>query len=87
MSGLASVHHDAEVIMGAICTELLPPELSSLLELSRGPVRKRIPVEHQETLVRCGFAAIKDDALVITTRGHAKLAFEITRTSWFATPV
>jgi hypothetical protein len=73
--------------MGATRTELLPPELESLRQLSRGSVHKRIPEVHGEKLIRCGFAAIRGDVLVITTRGYAKLTFEVTRSSWFATPV
>lgn len=73
--------------MGAIRADLLPTELESLMQLSRGSVHKRIPEGHGDKLVRCGFAAFKGGVLIITTRGYAKLAFEVTRSSWFATPV
>jgi hypothetical protein len=73
--------------MAAIRTELLPVELESLRQLTRGTVKKPIPVQHGEKLVRCGFASMRAGKLMITTRGHAKLAFEITRASWFAMPV
>ena len=73
--------------MGAIRTELLPVELESLRQLTRATMRKRIPAEHGEKLVRFRFAGMRAGKLVITTRGHAKLAFEITRSSWFSMPV
>lgn len=73
--------------MAAIQTELLPAELESLRRLTCETAKKRIPAEHGEKLVRCGFAKNQADALIITTRGHAKLTFEITRASWFATPI
>lgn len=73
--------------MAAIRTELLPVELESLRQLTRATVKKRIPAEHGEKLVRFGFAGMRAGKLVITTRGHAKLAFEITRSSWFSVPV
>lgn len=73
--------------MAIIAAVLLPGELASLRQLTRAMVKKRIPVEHAEKLVSCGFAAIRAGALTITSRGHAKLAYEITRSSWFATPV
>ncbi len=72
--------------MAAIQTKLLPAELESLRRLTCRTA-KRIPAEHGEKLVRCGFAKNQAGTLIITTRGHAKLAFEITRASWFATPV
>jgi hypothetical protein len=68
--------------MTAIQAVLLAEELDSLHKLSRGPTRKRIPAEHGETLVRCGFAKIRDGTLAITVTGHAKLVLEITRFSW-----
>jgi hypothetical protein len=73
--------------MAAIPTELLPAELESLRRLTCGAAKKRIPAEHGAKLVRCGFAKDQAGTLIITTRGHAKLAFEINRSSWFATPV
>ena len=73
--------------MAAIPTELLPKELDSLRQLSGGPQKKHISVEHAEKLVHCGYATVQTGALVITIRGHAKLAYEITRASWFAMPV
>jgi hypothetical protein len=73
--------------MSAIATVLQPEELESLRLLTRTPTRKRVPAEHAERLVVCGFATKRGSALTITTRGHAKLAYEITRSSWFAVPV
>ena len=73
--------------MAAIPIELLPAELESLRRLSYGAAKKRISAEHSEKLVRCGYAKDQAGILIITTRGHAKLAFEITRASWFSTPV
>ncbi len=73
--------------MAVIATSLQPGELASLRQLTNGPMRKRIPAEHAERLVGCGFATMQAGAVIITTRGHAKLAYEITRSSWFATPV
>lgn len=73
--------------MAAIRTELLPVELASLRQLTRRTVKRPIPVQHGEKLVRCGFAGMRAGKLVITTRGHAKLAFEITGASWFSMPV
>jgi hypothetical protein len=73
--------------MAVITAALLPGELESLRRLTHALVKKRIPAEHAEKLVGCGFAAIRAGALIITSRGHAKLAYEITRSSWFATPV
>lgn len=73
--------------MAVIATALQPGELASLRQLTHGPMKKRIPVEHADRLVGCGFATMRAGALIITTRGHAKLAYEITRSSWFATPV
>lgn len=73
--------------MAVVRTALLPEELDSLRQLTRGTAKKRIPLEHGEKLVRCGFASVQAGTLIITTRGHAKLAYEITRASWFATPV
>lgn len=70
--------------MAATRTELLPVELESLRRLTRTTVKKPIPVEHGVKLVRCGFAEMRAGKLMITTRGHAKLAFEVTRSSWFA---
>jgi len=68
-------------------TTLLPAELDSLRQLALGTAKKRIPVAHGERLVLCGFAKVQSGTVIITTRGHAKLAYEITRASWFATPV
>lgn len=73
--------------MAIIAAVLLPGELESLRQLTHALVKKRIPTEHAEKLVGCGFAAIRAGVLIITSRGHAKLAYEITRSSWFATPV
>jgi hypothetical protein len=73
--------------MAAVRSELLPAELESLRRLTFGTAKKRIPAEHGAKLVRCGFAKDEAGTLIITTRGHAKLAFEITGSSWFATPV
>ncbi|MBI3042608.1 MAG: hypothetical protein HYY78_07250 [Betaproteobacteria bacterium] len=73
--------------MAVIATALQPGELESLRQLTRGAAKKRIPVDHVEKLVGFGFARIRAGTPIITTRGHAKLAFEITRSSWFATPV
>ncbi len=73
--------------MAIIAAVLLPGELESLRQLTHALVKKRIPIEHAERLVACGFAASRAGALTITSRGHAKLAYEITRSSWFATPV
>ncbi|MDH3287102.1 MAG: hypothetical protein OEP48_05170 [Betaproteobacteria bacterium] len=73
--------------MAAIQTELLPAEPDSLRRLTCGTVKKRIPAEHSEKLVRCGFAKNQAGTLIITIRGHAKLAFELTGASWFATPI
>ena len=73
--------------MAIIATLLQPGVLESLRQLTRGPAKKRIPVNHVEKLIACGFAKILAGTPIITTRGHAKLAFEITRSSWFATPV
>ncbi|HEX9684447.1 MAG TPA: hypothetical protein VGA25_01175 [Burkholderiales bacterium] len=70
--------------MAANRTELLPMELQSLRQLTRVTVKKPIPDAHGAKLVRCGFAEMRAGKLIITTRGHAKLAFEITRSSWFA---
>lgn len=72
--------------MAIIAAVLLPGELDSLRQLTGAAVKNRIPAEHAEKLVSCGFAAIRAGAPVITSRGHAKLAYEITRSSWFATP-
>ena len=66
---------------------LLPAELDSLRRLASEPGKKRIPLAHGERLVVCGFAKASAGTLVITIRGHAKLAYEITRASWFAKPV
>jgi len=71
----------------AMRVELLPEELESLRLLIRGMTKKRIPAEHGEKLIRCGFARDQTGTLIITTRGQAKLAFEITRSSWFSTPL
>lgn len=73
--------------MAAVRTELLPAELESLRRLTLGTAKRRIPAEHGAKLVRCGFAKDQAGVLIITIRGHAKLAFEISRSSWFATPV
>jgi len=73
--------------MVTVRTDLLPGELESLRRLTFGAAKRRIPAEHGAKLVRCGFAKDQAGTLIITTRGHAKLAFEITRSSWFATPV
>lgn len=73
--------------MAAVRTELLPVELESLRQLTRGTVKKPIPAQHGEKLVRCGFASMRAGKPIITIRGHAKLAFEITRASWFSMPV
>lgn len=70
--------------MATTRTELLPMELDSLRQLTRGTVKKPIPVAHGAKLVACGFAEIRAGKLCITIRGHAKLAFELTRSSWFA---
>lgn len=66
--------------MTAIHATLLVEELESLRQLR--PETKRLRVEHGEMLVRRGFARNDAGALVITTMGYAKLAFEITRASW-----
>ena len=73
--------------MSVMRTVLLLDELESLRQLTRGVMQKRIPVLHGEKLVRCGFAKLRAGALTITTGGHAKLAFEITRASWFAASI
>ena len=73
--------------MTAFRAILLAVELESLRQLTLGETRKRIPGRHGEALVRGGFARMKAGALTITTLGHAKLALEITRTSWLAAPV
>lgn len=72
--------------MAAILTALLSEELESLRQLTVGAVMKRVPTLHGEKLVRCGYARIRAGALIITTMGRAKLAFEITRASWLAAP-
>jgi hypothetical protein len=73
--------------VAAIRTELQPKELDSLRQLSGGAMKKHISVEHAEKLVHCGYAMVQAGAVVITIRGHAKLAYEITRASWFSMPV
>lgn len=69
--------------MPTIRTTLLSKELESLRQLTRGAMKKHIPVKHGEKLVRCGFAKVHAGALAITTMGYAKLAMEVTRASWF----
>lgn len=73
--------------MVSVVVVLQPGELESLRRLAAGPAKRRIPSEHVEKLVGCGYAAVRAGAPTVTIRGHAKLAFEVTRSSWFATPV
>lgn len=73
--------------MPVIRAALLAEELESLRQLACETLRKHVPILHGEKLVRCGFAKIRAGALMITTMGHAKLAFEITRASWSGAPV
>jgi hypothetical protein len=68
--------------MNAVRTALLPAELESLRQLALGAMMQRIPVEHGDRLVHCGFARLQTGALIVTVAGHAQLAFEITRASW-----
>jgi hypothetical protein len=65
-----------------IGTALLSRELESLRRLTRGAMKKHIPVKHGEKLVRCGYAKVRAGALTITTMGYAKLALEVTSASW-----
>ena len=73
--------------MSVIRAALLAEELESLRQLTCEALRMHVPVLHGDKLVRCGFAKIGAGALIITTMGRAKLAFEITRASWLAAPV
>jgi hypothetical protein len=68
-------------------TELRSDELATLRRLTFESSKKPIPPAHGEKLVLCGYARVQGTTLVITIRGHAKLAYEITRASWFAKPV
>jgi hypothetical protein len=85
--GLAPVHRYLKDTVTAIRAMLLAKELKSLRQLAPGTTKKPLPVEDGKTLVRRGFARHEAGALVITIMGHAQLAFEITRASWFAAPV
>jgi len=86
-STLASVHRFLQDIVIVMRATLLAEELESLRQLIPGRRGKRIPAGHGDLLLRRGFAQREAGAMVITTMGHAKLAFEVTRASWFATPV
>ena len=72
--------------MAVMRNVLLSEELESLRQLAGGAILKRVPILHSERLVHCGYASIRAGALIITTMGRAKLAFEITRASWLPAP-
>jgi hypothetical protein len=83
---LASVHRYLKDTVTATRATLLAEELESLRQLRPG-TKKYLPVKRGEMLIRRGFARNDAGALVITTMGYAKLAFEITRASWFSATV
>lgn len=72
--------------MAAVRTALLSEELDSLRQLAGEAILEHIPSRHGERLVHCGYASLRGGALMITTMGRARLAFEITRASWLGAP-
>ena len=81
--GLAPVLPFLKDTVTAIRATLPADELESLRQLIPGLLKKHVSAGRGDLLIRRGFAKHEAGALVITTMGYAKLAFEITRASWF----